>query len=106
LDEYRVTNRGGKGIRTLQTTERNGPVVASSIVREGEEVMLISASGIMIRMPVNDISSQGRNTQGVRVMRLDPDDKVVALAHIKTRDENEKDGEDDGPDQGRLDMES
>lgn len=95
LDEYRITNRGGKGIRTLQTTERNGPIVASSIVRDGEEVMLISAEGIMIRMGVDGISSQGRNTQGVRVMRLDPKDKVVAIAHIKTRENDADNGSND-----------
>lgn len=89
LDEYRVTNRGGKGIRTLQVIERNGPIVAASVVRDGEEVMLISAEGIMIRVKVSDISRQGRSTQGVRVMRLDDNDKVVAMAHVKVRDSDE-----------------
>ena len=93
LNEYRVTNRGGKGVRTLQVVEKNGPIVAARVVRDGEEVMLISAEGIMIRMKVDDISRQGRATQGVRLMRLDENDKVVAIAHVKQREE-----EDDGDD--------
>ena len=72
-------------MRTLQVVTRNGPIVAASVVRDGEEVMLISAEGIMIRMKVDDISRQGRTTQGVRLMRLDEADKVVAIAHVKAR---------------------
>ncbi len=87
--EYRVTNRGGKGVRTLQVVSKNGPIVAASVVRDGEEVMLISAEGIMIRMKVDDISRQGRTTQGVRLMRLDEADKVVAIAHVKARDDDD-----------------
>jgi len=90
LEEYRVTNRGGKGIRTLQVTRRNGLVAAASVVRDGEEVMIISAEGIMIRMKVDDISRQGRATQGVRLMRLGDADKVVAVAHIKSKDEDDE----------------
>ena len=89
LEEYRVTNRGGKGVRTLQVVSKNGPIVAASVVRDGEEVMLISAEGIMIRMQVDDISRQGRTTQGVRLMRLDEADKVVAIADVKARDDDD-----------------
>lgn len=89
LDEYRVTNRGGKGVRTMQIIDRNGPIVAASVVRDGEEVMLISAEGIMIRMKVDDISRQGRTTQGVRLMRLDESDTVVALAHVKQKEDDD-----------------
>ncbi|HEY8497446.1 MAG TPA: DNA gyrase C-terminal beta-propeller domain-containing protein, partial [Limnochordales bacterium] len=88
LDEYRVTGRGGKGIRTLQITEKNGPIVAVRVVRDGDEVMLISEKGIMIRMPVEEISRQGRATQGVRVMRLDAGDQLVAAALIADKDED------------------
>ncbi len=91
LDEYRVTNRGGKGIRTLHVTDRNGEIVSASVVRDGEEIMLISAEGIMIRMKVDDISRQGRATQGVRLMRLDDADRVVALAHVRSKDEDDGD---------------
>src|SRR5690606_15618024 len=87
LEEYRVTNRGGKGVRTLQVVSKNGPIVAASVVRDGAEVMLISAEGLMLRMKVDDISRQGRTTQGVRLMRLDEADKVVAIAHVKARDD-------------------
>ncbi|HEY8418674.1 MAG TPA: DNA gyrase C-terminal beta-propeller domain-containing protein, partial [Limnochordales bacterium] len=95
LDEYRVTGRGGKGIRTLQITEKNGPIVAVRVVRDGDEVMLISAAGIMLRTPVDEISRQGRATQGVRIMRLDAGDQAVAAALIAEKD-------DDKGDQGQL----
>ncbi|MBO8141797.1 MAG: DNA gyrase subunit A [Firmicutes bacterium] len=98
LDEYRLTGRGGKGIRTLQITAKNGPIAAVHTVRSGEEVMLISAEGIMIRMRADDISHQGRATQGVRLMRLDEGDYVVAVAPIVAKD-------DDGrPEQAGLPM--
>ncbi|OUM97923.1 MAG: DNA gyrase subunit A [Firmicutes bacterium ZCTH02-B6] len=95
LEEYRVTGRGGKGIRTLQITEKNGPIVAVRVVRDGDEVMLISAAGIMIRTSVDEISRQGRATQGVRVMRLDAGDYAVAAALVADKD-------DDKGEQGQL----
>jgi DNA gyrase subunit A len=87
--EYRRTGRGGKGIKTLNMTERTGPIVGIQLVHESHEIMLISLEGIMIRIPVNDISRQGRATQGVTLMRLDEGDQVVAIANIVGRDEDE-----------------
>ncbi|WP_422393081.1 DNA gyrase subunit A [Neomoorella humiferrea] len=83
LEEYRPQGRGGKGIITMNVTDRTGPVAAVAVVMPDEELMLISAEGILIRLGVEDISRQGRNTQGVTLMRLDPNDRVVAIARVQ-----------------------
>jgi len=78
LDEYRLQSRGGKGIITIKTTERNGPVVAATSVLETEEVMLITNKGMLIRMPAKGISLIGRNTQGVRLITVESREEQVA----------------------------
>ena len=88
INEYRITGRGGKGIRTLALTDKNGPIVGVKVVREDDEIMLISQEGIMIRFSVTDVSRLGRATQGVKLMRLDGDDQVVALAQIAGKDDD------------------
>jgi DNA gyrase subunit A len=80
--EYRLTSRGGVGIINLNITDKNGKVVAVRDVADTDGVILISASGILIRTAVDQISSIGRNTQGVRVMRLEGDDKLVCAARV------------------------
>ena len=80
MDEYRLTNRGGSGVINIQTTERNGNVVAVLGVNDDNEVIFISKKGIIIRIPASGISIIGRNTQGSRIMRLDQGDEVVATA--------------------------
>ena len=70
ISEYRVSHRGGKGIITIKTTERNGNVVAVKEVVDGDELMIITRSGQLIRIPVSGISVLGRNTQGVRLVNL------------------------------------
>ncbi len=87
LEEYRAINRGGKGVLTLNRTERTGSVVGIQVVQESGEIMLLSVEGIAIRMKVAEISRMGRNTQGVTLMRLDTDDKVVAVTNIVGREE-------------------
>lgn len=87
LKEYRTQSRGGKGVITMRVNERNGPLVAIKLVRPEDQLMLITAEGILIRLTVDEISQQSRATQGVTLMRLDPGDKVVAVAKIITRDE-------------------
>jgi DNA gyrase subunit A len=82
LKEYRRTGRGGKGIITLKVTGRNGRLVGIKIAGAGDEVLLMSSEGIAIRIPVGEISLQGRGTQGVRLMRLDEGDRVVAVAKL------------------------
>ncbi|MDN5325321.1 MAG: gyrase subunit [Moorella sp. (in: firmicutes)] len=83
LEEYRPQGRGGKGIITMNVTDRTGPVAAVDVVKLEDELMLISAEGILIRLGVEDISRQGRNTQGVTLMRLESSDRVVAMARIQ-----------------------
>ncbi|BDG03500.1 DNA gyrase subunit A [Anaeromyxobacter oryzae] len=83
LAEYRVQTRGGKGIITIKTTERNGPVVAAATVTDAEEVMLITNKGMLIRMPAKGISVIGRNTQGVRLITVESkDEQVVGVARV------------------------
>ena len=83
LSEYRVQSRGGKGIITIKTTERNGPVVAALRILDSEEVMLITNQGMLIRMPARQISVIGRNTQGVRLIAIESrEEQVVAAARV------------------------
>lgn len=82
LTEYRSQSRGGKGLIDIKTTERNGPVVAISKVIDDDEVMLTTASGNIIRTRVADISLIGRNTQGVRLIRVEDQDTVCSLAKL------------------------
>jgi len=86
LSEYRTQSRGGKGIINIRTSERNGSVVAVQVVKDEEEIMMISAEGIIIRLKAADISTIGRSTQGVTLMRLDQGDSVVAVAMVYTEE--------------------
>ena len=82
LAEYRVTSRGGKGVINLKSTDRNGPVVAALQVTEESDVMIITGQGKVIRVHSAEIREAGRSTQGVRLLRLDEGDRVVAAATI------------------------
>ena len=82
LSEYRSQSRGGKGLIDIKTTNRNGPVVAVSKVVDGDEVMLTTSSGMVIRTKVADVSLIGRNTQGVRLIRVEEGDTVGSLAKL------------------------
>ncbi|MGQ0636414.1 MAG: DNA gyrase subunit A [Planctomycetaceae bacterium] len=79
---YRRQRRGGKGLRNIRTTERNGKVVDVIGVRDDDEVLMVTAGGIIQRVRARDISRIGRNTQGVRIIRLDEGDKLVSLARV------------------------
>ncbi len=83
IPEYRLISRGGKGVINIQTTERNGDVVAIKTVKDNDEIMVVSKNGIVIRTPVTDIPNISRNTQGVRIMRLKEGDKVSTVEKIK-----------------------
>ena len=82
LTEYRSQNRGGKGLIDIQTTDRNGPVVAVAKVTDADEVMLTTSGGMVIRTQVDTIRTIGRNTQGVRLIKLDEGDTVSSLAKL------------------------
>lgn len=87
VDEYRTQSRAGKGIINIKTTERNGEAVALKIVKDDEEILLVSSEGVIIRLETKYISIMGRSTQGVTLMKLDEGDQVVAMArfHVDPR---------------------
>ena len=84
--EYRVTGRGGKGVRNFRITEKTGAAVCMAAVREDQELLVITRSGTIIRMAVSDINVIGRDTQGVRVIRLDEGDSVMAVTVVEKDD--------------------
>jgi DNA gyrase subunit A len=84
LADYRLTARGTKGVLTLRITEKNGPLMAVKQVMDADELMVITNSGTLIRVPVSGISRLGRATQGVHVIRVQDEDRVAAVAHIAT----------------------
>jgi DNA gyrase subunit A len=90
LTEYRITGRGGKGIISIQTTDRNGRVVAALEVVPSDQVMLITRGGIVIRTKVSEISEIGRNTQGVRLINLEEGDQLIDVARVEEKDEGEE----------------
>jgi len=90
LDEYRLQSRGGKGIITIKTTERNGCVVDIKQVTDENDLMLITDQGKIIRMPVSGFSVIGRNTQGVRLMVTEELERIVAVARLAEKDESEE----------------
>ena len=92
LSDFPVHGRGGQGVIGIQTTDRNGRMVGAVRVEEGDEVMLISSAGTLVRTGVDDISVQGRNTQGVRLIRLGEDDRLVGLDRIEAM--NDANGQD------------
>jgi DNA gyrase subunit A len=87
--DYPTKNRGGKGVITIKTTERNGKVVSLRLVSDDDDLMLITDGGKLIRMPVDGIPTIGRNTQGVRLIRLEEAEKVVAMERIAEKEEGE-----------------
>jgi len=95
IREYPTQSRGGVGVINIKTSERNGKVVGLKVVRDEDELMLITQNGIVIRFPLKDIRPIGRNTQGVKLIRLDEGDKLVAVARLIS-EEDEQDDE-NGP---------
>jgi len=85
VDSYRNQKRGGKGVINTKVTEKTGQVVGIKVVRPGQELMLISSEGIVIRIDIDTISVISRNTQGVKLMKTGENDKVVALAAVEKK---------------------
>jgi len=83
LDDYRLQSRAGKGVINIKATERNGKVVGMKEVHDGDDLIMITQQGILVRIPVREIRTMGRNTQGVRLIRLEPTDKLVAIARVE-----------------------
>ncbi len=88
--EYRRTNRGGKGVFTCNLTEKTGLVVAVKAVSGDEDLMMITVAGVLIRIPVKDISETGRNTMGVRLIRLQENEEVATVARVDADEEEEE----------------
>ena len=97
VEEYRLQSRGGKGVINIRTTERNGKVVGMKAVTDEDDLLMISQNGIVVRIAVRDIRTQGRATQGVRFIRLEPGDRLVSIARVVRE-------EDDGEDVRRTDV--
>jgi DNA gyrase subunit A len=87
LEDYRLQKRGGQGIITIRTSDRNGPVVGVAQVMDDDEVMLITDGGKVLRCPVAGISTMGRATQGVRLMDLNTGENVVSMARLADNEE-------------------
>jgi DNA gyrase subunit A len=103
--EYRRTNRGGQGITNIDTSERNGRVIASFPASQGEQLMLVTDQGKMIRTTVGDIRIAGRNTQGVTIFRVAENEHVVSVAKIDESEEEEVElevGDEIAPDEGAV----
>jgi DNA gyrase subunit A len=87
IDEYRITNRGGKGVKTISVTEKTGKLVGILDVTESEDLMITCKSGVTIRMSVAGVSEQGRATQGVKLIRLDETDEIAAITKLDKLEE-------------------
>jgi len=87
IDEYRITNRGGKGVKTISVTEKTGNLVAIKNVNDNDGLMIINKSGIAIRMAVEDLRVMGRATQGVRLIKVRDEDSIAAVAKVMNEDE-------------------
>jgi DNA gyrase subunit A len=88
LEDYRLTNRGGKGVKTISITEKTGKLVTLKSVSDNDDLMIINKSGIAIRMQVEDLRVMGRATQGVKVISLKDGDSIAAVAKVM-KDDND-----------------
>ncbi len=104
LDQYPTHNRGGQGVISIQTNDRNGACVGAVQVSDDDEVMLISDGGTLVRTRAAEISTQGRNTQGVTLIKLRTNENLVGVAPVEALDE-EQDGDDQGPEDDRSEEE-
>jgi DNA gyrase subunit A len=89
LDEYRITNRGGKGVKTLNITEKTGKLVSINGVTDADDLMIINKSGLTIRMDVSTLRVMGRATQGVRLINIKETDSIAAVTKVMKDDEEE-----------------
>lgn len=96
LEDYRETNRGGKGVKTINITQKTGNLIAIKNVTDDDDLMIINRSGVTIRMKVSDLRVMGRATQGVRLINLKDDDVIAAVCKVPTEDEEEFVGEENG----------
>src|SRR4029079_10029244 len=88
VDEYRLQARGGKGVRNIKTNDLNGRVVGIKKANDEDDIMLMTAKGMSIRLPAKEVSLIGRNVQGVRLLRQEHDDKLAAIAPVAKEEED------------------
>jgi DNA gyrase subunit A len=86
IDDYRITNRGGKGVKTINITDKTGPLVAIKSVTDKDDLMIITQSAITIRVPVSSIRKTGRAAQGVKLINLREDDAIASVARVEFED--------------------
>jgi len=91
VSEYRITNRGGKGVKTLNLSNRTGSLISVKQVEGDEDLMIITRHGLTIRINVTDVSAQGRNTQGVKLIRLKEDDEIASIAKVMEHEDDDDD---------------
>jgi DNA gyrase subunit A len=90
LDEYRVTNRGGKGVRAMKITDKTGALVAIKDVNDTDDLMIINKSGITIRLRMSDLRTIGRATQGVRLIKISGNDEISSVAKVAADEKEEE----------------
>ena len=93
IEDYRITNRGGKGVKTINLTEKTGKLISLIDVTDEDNLMIITKSGLTIRLEVSSLRVMGRNTQGVRLINLRNDDAIAAVAKVSAAKEEEREGE-------------
>ncbi len=96
LDEYRITNRGGKGVKTLNITEKTGKLISINAVTDADDLMIINKSGLTIRMAVEDLRVMGRATQGVKLINIKGNDSIAAVTKVMKDDVAEVIVDEDG----------
>ena len=93
IQDYRLTNRGGKGVKTINITEKTGRLIAIKTVTDENDLMIINKSGIAIRMSVEEMRVMGRNTQGVRLINLKNGDSIAAVTQVEGEEDDLPPGE-------------
>ncbi|MFN4111731.1 MAG: DNA gyrase C-terminal beta-propeller domain-containing protein, partial [Ignavibacteria bacterium] len=90
IDEYRITRRGGKGVKTLKTSDKNGKMVDIKEIDDNDDIVIITEKGMIIRQHAKDLRVMGRNTQGVKLIKLNPADRISAITRVVPEDEDEE----------------
>ncbi len=105
IDDYRITNRGGKGVKTINITEKTGNLIAIKDVSNNDHLMIINKSGIAIRMGMEDVRVMGRATQGVRLIKIEDGDEIAAVAKIELEEGEAEEDFSNGNEEGTLEQE-
>jgi len=100
LDDYRITNRGGKGVKTINITEKTGKLIAIKAVTDEDDLMIITKSGIAIRLPISTMRVMGRNTQGVKLINLRSEDQIAAVTQVPANSEEDELADTGSPEEG------